>query len=168
MSPEAYDVTFTLNPSKATGINMLSKRMSSGEGSEFGATDSTDPFIFWDNLSFDTAEVDAILITLRTDVSTEGYLYFSAGSQKTYNSDQKVQFTIQNDGQFHTVLIPMQDAVDYRNKQSKVDKLIMVDSSDRQGDAADPESLAAVGFDVRDAGVIGVILLDDGTGARLT
>ena len=89
MSSDAYDVTFTLSPSKATGINMLSKRMSSGDGSEFGVTDPVDPFIFWNNLSFDTAEVDAILITLRTDVSTEGYLYFSAGSQKTYNGDRR-------------------------------------------------------------------------------
>lgn len=239
MSPEAYDVTFTLNPSKATGINMLSKRMSSGDGSEFGVTDPVDPFIFWNDQSFDTAEVDAILITLRTDVSTEGYLYYVAGSQKSYNNDQKVQFTVQNDGQFHTVMIPMYDTPDYEGKltgirfdigteknevfairsvqgvrfkrnvpqinldrnfiaysdklhdltrfiatkdnegvtalgteyripQSAVSQLIRVDTSDRQGDAADADSLAAVGFDVTDVGVIGFILLDDGSGARLT
>ncbi|MCQ2430832.1 MAG: hypothetical protein MJ192_10945 [Clostridia bacterium] len=239
MGPDACDHAVTLDPAEATGLNMMKKAKAAGEWCEFSVSDPTDPFVFFNGLSIDTADVDAILITLRCDVSTEGYLYYVAGSQKTYNNDQKIRFTIQNDGQFHTVAIPMQlmpdftgkltgirfdigtakneqfairsvqavsykqsiphisldrnfiaysdklndvtrfiatkDAsgvqtlgTEYRILRDTVDKLVKTDALGRQNEQADADSLVSVGFDVRDAGVVGFILLDDGSGARLT
>lgn len=69
-------------------------------------------------LDVDASKYTMLEITMKADAntSTKVDVFFVAGEQTAFNNGQRVNFTIDNDGEFHTYLVPLYIGPDYTGK----------------------------------------------------
>ena len=210
-------------------------------GYDFKIKSASDPYISYTGLDFDTADVDAVLITLKSTRSSTGQIFFIAGSNTTYTAEQSVNFGCLNDGEYHSIIVPLGQCTDYTGRLTgvrldigsvdgevinvesiklvrfkegipritldrdiiaysdkindnvrflasdlcdnlaaigtetripadTVDKIVVYDKSGRHGslDGVDQNSIEYVGFDIKEAGIFGYILLPEEHSGKLT
>lgn len=75
-------------------------------------TDVVDPQVRWDHISVDTANFNAISVTIKTDESSQMEVFFVAGDPEkhpdsAYTEAQKVRLDIIADGKPHNYIIPL-------------------------------------------------------------
>ncbi len=81
-----------------------------------------DPYVFLasdknsSKLSFGAEECNALQFSVKCTNSTEGQLYFVAGSKSSHNADQQVKFSITADGAWHTYTVMLDSVPDYSGK----------------------------------------------------
>ncbi|MBQ8407964.1 MAG: hypothetical protein IJY39_03790 [Clostridia bacterium] len=81
--------------------------------------DGSDPYVYTansksnDKYCFDTATYNAIQFTMKTTKSTNGELYFIAGSRTGHSADQRVSFSLEADGEWHTYTVVLSGVPDY-------------------------------------------------------
>ena len=85
-------------------------------------TGTTDPFIFFDGISYPAAKYQYLELTIKADQKAESscQLYITAGSEKPYNSKQTLSFAINTDGEFHTYRLPLYNIYDYTGTVSDI------------------------------------------------
>ena len=109
----SFDVDH-LSPSGKNGI----KGMKKNDGVLFVVNGSavTDPNItFSRSLNIDTSIYTVLEITMKADANTDSRadVYYIAGDKSEFGSAQRVNFAINNDGAYHTYLVPLYSGAEY-------------------------------------------------------
>ena len=79
-------------------------------------SDATDPNVtFSRSLSIDTSVYTMLEITMKADANTDtkADVYYMAGGEAEFSNGQRVSFTVSNDGEYHTYLIPLYAGASY-------------------------------------------------------
>lgn len=103
-----------VDPKSARSANgvTLPKRAESDGSYKFVVKDPTDPYFCY-SLNHDTSEVDAVLITMATTKSSSADFFYIAGSKTGYNAQQRINFSLANDGEFHTYCVMISHGTDF-------------------------------------------------------
>ncbi len=90
------------------GVNDMTDPVYGGGTMSVRVTDAYDPYVFRSGLNLSEERYNAIEVTLKTDgSSTGGELFFYTDRTGDFNANQRVPFSINNDGQYHTYLIDL-------------------------------------------------------------
>lgn len=74
-------------------------------------TDTYDPYVYRAGIDIPEEQYNAIEVTLKTDgASNTGELFFFTDRTNSFNAQQRVPFSIINDGEYHTYLIDLSAA----------------------------------------------------------
>lgn len=84
---------------------------------KFVVQDPLDPY-FCFKLNANTAEIDAVMITMSVTRSGEACFYWISGSHANYSDAQRMNFSLTNDGEFHTYLVPIARGEDFNGTLS--------------------------------------------------
>lgn len=88
--------------------NDMSKLSCSGGTMSVRVTDTYDPYVFRGGLNIPEAQYNAIEVTLKTDgVTNQGELFFYTDRTGGFNAEQRVAFSLNNDGKYHTYLLDL-------------------------------------------------------------
>ena len=109
--------TFKVDVNNITGKNQV-KTLEKREGSVYVVNDDnvTDPYVsITRKLKVDTSIYTVLEITMRADANTDtkADVYFIAGGQNAFNGGQRVSFSVNTDGEYHTYLVPLYMGADY-------------------------------------------------------
>ncbi|MBO4423870.1 MAG: hypothetical protein J5879_10540 [Clostridia bacterium] len=97
-----------------------------------------DPYIHT-SVTFDTAEFDAIQITIRAEASQSGSFYVAAGPHNGFTADQHVSFRFSS-GKWSTVVVPLSSMPDYTGKLTK----FRIDVGTEAGELIEIKELRAI------------------------
>ena len=81
-----------------------------------------DPYVYLlaekknSRLSFDAEEYNALQFSVKCTNSTEGQLYFVAGSKTSHNAEQQVKFNMTGNGEWQTYTVVLSGVTDYSGK----------------------------------------------------
>lgn len=81
-----------------------------------------DPYVYLlaeknnSRLSFEASEYNALQFSVRCTNSTEGELYFVAGSKSSHNAEQQVKFSMTANGEWQTCTVLLDSVPDYTGK----------------------------------------------------
>ncbi len=89
-------------------------------GVHYTVSSTSDPYISGGTLSIDTAEYNALEITLTTPYASGGQVYIAAGSYDVFNGEQCVSFRTEPDGRPHTYIVPLDGVPDYEGTLKKL------------------------------------------------
>ena len=78
-------------------------------------TNAEDPQVVLNNIDYDADIYNFLEVDIKVDarVGSNMELFIQAGSQTRFNQEQSYNLTIQNDGEYHTYLIPLYSIYDY-------------------------------------------------------
>ena len=79
----------------------------------------SDPYVaFSKSINVDTSIYTMLEITMKADANTDtkADIFFIAGAETGFNSGQRVNIAINNDGEYHTYLVPLYMGADYTGK----------------------------------------------------
>ena len=108
---------------------------------------SRDPWITY-KLGFNAEEYDYIEITMRVaDVTNTAELFLIAGKYASYTADQRYAFTLIDDGEFHTYLIPLAEIKGYEGEV----KSMRLDVTTKVGATVEISGLRAIKGDYGNA-----------------
>lgn len=89
-----------------TGLNDMKAPVKTADGGyAFVVQNSRDPYICYNKLNIPADGYDAVLITLKSERSSSAQLFFIAGSSTSFNAEQSLNFSVSNDGQYHTYVV---------------------------------------------------------------
>ena len=103
-----------LSPTAKNGIKGMKKK--DGVLVVVNGSDVTDPNItFSRSLKIDTGVYTMLEITMKADSNTDtkADIYYMAGNATEFNNGQRVSFAINNDGTYHTYIVPIYSGANY-------------------------------------------------------
>ena len=98
-----------------TSKNCLKALKVNEEGNlTFKTSSTSDPWISFGGISFAAAEYDYLEITMKVEApKANGELFIIAGSQTSFTANQRKDFALASDEEFHTYRIPLCEYPDY-------------------------------------------------------
>ena len=107
-------------------------------------TSRRDPQMYLAGINFDADKYSYLEVTMKADKGIrEGMeLYVWAGSFEHYSSQQKIDYNITVDGEYHTYIIPMSAVPDYTGKV----RGIRLDVNGEDGSTFEIKSIRAISF----------------------
>ena len=103
-----------------------------------------DPQLYLPNINFNAEDYSYLEITMKADkgISETLELYIWAGSFAHYSSEQKINYSITVDGEYHTYMIPMSAVPDYTGSVQG----IRLDVNGEDGSTFSIKSIRAISF----------------------
>ncbi len=116
------EMAFSITKSNVRGNQVKDVKVSDGVISY--VADGVDPYVYTQKstkrgLCFEAEEYNAVQFTVKT-TATEGYLYFVAGSKEGHSDEQRVRFSLQSDGEWHTYTVVLTNTSDYTGTVSSL------------------------------------------------
>lgn len=110
----------------------------------FRITDKRDPQMYLPNVSYDSDKYSYIELTMKANdgIREEMELYVWAGSYEHYSSEQKINYNITVDGEYHTYIIPLAAVPDYTGTV----KGIRLDVNGEAGSTFEISGIRAISF----------------------
>ncbi len=132
---ETYDILAKTGKWTGNDVKDLSKKKGS---LTYTVQSPVDPFVY-SAVKFSADKFNAVVITLRTEYSTNGYFYIKAGSHDEFNQDQMTSFKC-SAGQWTTVFVPFSAIPDYTGNVTG----FRIDCGNQSGEKIEVKELKAV------------------------
>ena len=115
-----------------------------GRVAYYKITERRDPQMYLPGINFNASEYSYLEVTMKADkgIREELELYIWAGSYEHYSSEQKLDYKICVDGEYHTYIIPMSAVPDYTGRV----KGIRLDVNGEAGSTFEIKSIRAISF----------------------
>jgi lipoprotein len=115
LSASANEYLYTADISGFSGSTWTTNDMNKPAYSEgimsVQVMDTYDPYVFRRGLNIPEDRYNAIEVTLKTNgASKTGELFFYTDRTGGFNAEQRIPFSINDDGQYHTYVIPLSNA----------------------------------------------------------
>lgn len=105
-------------------------------------TNSTDPYIVFDKISFSADEYKYIQFTAKVE-NPSAYVYIISGDSDNFNDSQCKPISLLADGEYHTYLIPLSSLPNYYGEVSG----LRLDFSGEVGDSISVKDIKAIALD---------------------
>ena len=76
-------------------------------GAQFTINAADDPFVTYSKLSYPTEDFDVLEVTMKGVGDTKGGVIYYSVNGKALNNNDKLTFTLANDGEMHTYIFPL-------------------------------------------------------------
>ena len=106
----------SIKSNQVTGLNV------SKDGVVSYTANGFDPYVYtvmnknMKGYYFQAEEYNAIQFSVKASGSSEGYLYFIAGSRTEHNNEQQVRFDLEANGEWNTYTVVINTVADYNDK----------------------------------------------------
>ncbi len=80
----------------------------------FSMSNPEDAYIGWNNIGVDADRFGGVRITMKNKTTLSGEIYVAAGSYSSFNSDQKIAFSLNPDGEYHEYTISLEGITGYK------------------------------------------------------
>ena len=124
--------------------NLVNIEQTAREGNiaYYKITSKRDPQLYLPNINFKADEYSYLEVTMKANkgIREEMELYVWAGNYEHYSSEQKIDYKICVDGEFHTYIIPLSAVPDYTGKV----KGIRLDVNGIEGSTFEIQSIRAI------------------------
>ena len=137
---ESIEPVDLLAQAKSFGGHSATAKKNKDGSLTINVSSPNDPYInFGANYSVDANVYDAILITMKTEVSSSAMFYLAAGSHGGIDGSQNISFSV-TPGETQTYLVSLKNVADYKGTLTK----LRIDVGEKAGETVEITELKAV------------------------